>query len=225
MMDGTPAPSRGDAFNGEDGPAMKVVIFDRDEQRRLIRQRRLSGADRFDEVWNGVYVMSPLADNEHQALATRFCSAIDQALGWSDAIKTFQGVNVTDQQEKWKKNYRCPDIAVFLAGNPAEDRGSHWYGGPDFAVEVVSPYDRSRKKYPFYAGVGVRELLLVDRKPWRLELYRLRAGELELVGVSDADRSDVLASAVLPLSFRLLPGDPRPRIEVRKVDDDRRWLI
>ena len=35
----------------------------------LIRERRESGGDRYDEVWDGVYVMSPLADNEHQQLA------------------------------------------------------------------------------------------------------------------------------------------------------------
>ena len=32
----------------------------------LIRERRECGGDRYDEVWDGVYVMSPLADNEHQ---------------------------------------------------------------------------------------------------------------------------------------------------------------
>ena len=57
--------------------------------------------------------------------------------------------------------------------------GTFWYGGPDFAVEVISPFDRSRKKFEFYARVGVRELLLVNRKPWSLELYRLDRGRAE----------------------------------------------
>ena len=61
-------------------------------------------------------------------------------------IRIFPGCNVSDRPKRWKKNYRCPDVAVFLPGNPAEDRETHWFGGPDFAVEILSPYDRSREK-------------------------------------------------------------------------------
>jgi hypothetical protein len=30
----------------------------------LIRERRECGGDRYDEVWDGVYLMSPLADRD-----------------------------------------------------------------------------------------------------------------------------------------------------------------
>jgi Uma2 family endonuclease len=201
-----------------------MVILDRDEQKEIIRRRRAMGGDRYDEVWNGVYVTSPLADNEHQELAGKLSSAIDQALGSPEAIRVFPGVNVSDQPEKWKKNYRCPDVAVYLPGNPAEDRGTHWLGGPDFAVEIISPNDRARKKFSFYASVGVRELVLLDRRPWRLELYRLQDGQFRLVGTSSLEQSEVLESTVLNLRFRLVPGGKRPRIEVIALDGTRRWL-
>ena len=101
---------------------------------------------------------------------------------------------------------------------------THWYGGPDFAVEVISPYDRSRKKLDFYAKVGVRELLLVDRKPWSLELYRLTDGELKLVGEITPDPPRRLTSDVLLRSPpRPLPADPRPTIEPTPADDAPTW--
>ena len=131
----------------------------------LIRERRECGGDRYDEVWDGVYVMSPLADNEHQRLALALSSAIHTALGSREDIQVFPGCNVSSRSQRWKRNYRCPDVAVFLPGNPAEDRNTHWYGGPDFAVEIQSPYDRSREKFGFYAKVGVRELMFVGAAP------------------------------------------------------------
>src|SRR5437870_2057812 len=103
------------------GTKMAVLVLDPTEQRRLKRERRLSGADRFDEVWNGVYVMAPLANNEHQYLAMQLCLAIASVVKIPDEGLVFAGVNVSDRAENWEKNYRCPDVAVFLKGNPAED--------------------------------------------------------------------------------------------------------
>ncbi len=203
---------------------MAMVILGRDDQKELIRQRLGSGADHHDEVWAGVYVMSPNADNDHFDLAADFVYVVKSALPDRRSARVSAGANISDRIKNWTKNYRCPDLAVFFPNNPAKDMGTFWFGGPDFAVEIISPHDRSRKKLDFYAKVGVRELLLVDRKPWSLELYRLTDGELKLVGKITPDRSPILASEVLPLSFRLLPGDPRPTIEMTHADDGRTWL-
>jgi Uma2 family endonuclease len=90
---------------------------------------------------------------------------------------------------------------------------------------ITSPGDRSRDKLTFYAAIGVRELLLVDRDPWHLELYRLDAGRLALVGRLSPGDDQVLASEVVPVSLRLLPGEPRARIEAAHHDGVQRWLI
>jgi hypothetical protein len=45
-----------------------------------------------------------------------------------------------------------------------------------------------------------------------------------LVGKVAPDSSVSLESEVLPVSFRLLPGDPRPTIEVTQADDGRSWI-
>jgi Uma2 family endonuclease len=203
---------------------MNLVINDIYEFKRLIRRRRRLGHDRFDEVWDGVYVISPPRDNEHYLLTGRLTHIFISAIEEDRAITIVLGGNVSDRPDRWKKNFRCPDGLVFLRGNPAEDRGSHWFGGPDFATEIISPRDRSREKFDFYAKVGVRELLLVDRKPWRLELYRLVGGRFEPTGTSEPDGGEILTSAVLDLTFRLVPGQTRPQIEVACPADGRTWL-
>jgi Uma2 family endonuclease len=204
---------------------MAIVSVDPIELARLIRERRECGGDRYDEVWDGVYVMSPLADNEHQELGVDFAAVVKLATGFDKRIRIFAGCNVSDRPRRWKQNYRCPDVAVFLPGNPAQDRGSHWFGGPDFAVEILSPYDRSREKIGFYAKADVRELMLVVRRPWSLELHRRAGKDFDLVGESDpSPDSRLLFSEVLNLSFRPGPGDARPQIEVSKAEGNLRWL-
>jgi Uma2 family endonuclease len=202
---------------------MATLVLDSYVEDRIREERRISGADRFDEVWDGVYVMSPLANNEHQGLAAGLSAIFQIVLNWGQFGEVFAGVNVTDQEEDWTRNYRCPDVAVYLNGTTARDRGTHWLGGPDFAVEVASKGDRSREKFAFYAKVNTRELLLIDRDPWALELYRLSDGALSLVGSSRPGDADLIRSEVLPLDFRLVSAEPRPRVEVSRRDGGEPW--
>ena len=97
--------------------------------------------------------------------------------------------------------------------------------GPDFAVEILSEGDLARKKLDFYAKVGTREVLIIDRDSWALELYRLLDGKLELVGISTSENGEVLTSQVLPLTFRLVPGEGRPTIELARIDGGQTWRI
>jgi hypothetical protein len=192
---------------------MTMIVLDPSEQRRLKRERALTGADCFDEVWDGVYMMSPLVNNEHQFLALELAHVIRAVVNVPRDGLVFAGCNVSDRETGWKKNYRCPDVAVFLTGNSAQDCGTHWFGGPDFAAEVVSPGDRSRDKPDFYAGVGVRELLIIDRKPWRLELYRLNP-RMRRPTKASPKQPTLLRSAVLPLTFSIRGQKPKPRPEI-----------
>ena len=97
-------------------------------------------------------------------------------------------------------------------------------GGPDLAIEIVSPHDKSREKLEFYAKVGTRELLILDRDPWSLELYRLSEGTLALVGRSTLDQPDLLETEVAPLTWRIIPGEERPKVEVIHTAGTQRWL-
>jgi Uma2 family endonuclease len=205
-------------------PAYKMlVIGDPTMTRKLIEERQALGRDRHDEVWDGVYFMSPDPIIEHQGLEARLLLALHEAVRLTDADSMFAGVNGSDRAEGWLQNYRIPDLAIYLAGNPAQDCDTHWCGGPDVAVEIVSPGDRSREKLDFYAKVGTRELLIVDRDPWVLELYALKGKKLRFVGRSTVAEPADLRSAVLDLSLRLVAGTTRPSIEVRRPGRKRPW--
>jgi Uma2 family endonuclease len=204
---------------------MTALLLDADTERQIRRERARSGADRFDEVWDGVYIMAPLANDEHQRLAAFLVSILMHLLGFDGLAKVRGGVNVSDRIKGWKRNYRCPDVAVFLNETKAKNCGAFWFGGPDWACEIVSPKDKSRDKLAFYSKVGVRELLIIDRKPWRLELYRLQDGALDLVGVSTAKKPHVLVCKVVPLTFTFQAAKPRPKIVVTTTDSSQEWLL
>jgi Uma2 family endonuclease len=204
---------------------MAVLVHDPEIEARLRAEREASEASQHDEVWDGVYVMAPLPNNEHQDLAAELWLVFRTVLKARGGGVAYNGLNVSDREEGWLQNYREPDVAVILPGNPAKDCGTHWCGGPDFLVEILSPNDPARDKRPFYAEIGVRELLVLARDPWGLELYRFDAGRLDLVGTSAPDRPDTLTSAVLPLTFRLVAGQNRPQIEISETDGAQAWVI
>ena len=169
--------------------------------------------------------MAPLPNDEHQDIQLKLAGILLTVIGWQGLGDVRAGVNVSDNEENWTFNYRCPDVVVFLKGTKAQNRNEFWLGGPDFAIEIVSPKDASREKLDFYARVGVRELLIVDRQPWALQLYRLKDGELVDAGSSALPSSLPLRSEVVPLTFRLIPGTERPRIEVARQDGSERWNV
>ena len=204
---------------------MDVFTADPILTEKLIAERRATGADRYDEVWEGIYVMAPMANDEHQKLVTEIASVLYFSITRLGQGEVRAGVNVTDREDDWTQNLRCSDVAVFLDGAQAENRDTHWFGGPDFAVEIISPHDKSREKLDFYAKVGTRELLLVDRDPWALELYRLEHGKLNLVGRSTTGDPNALASQVVPFTWRLVAGSQRPQIHAAHSDGKQQWTI
>ena len=187
-----------------------------------VRRHRHPGdppANLTDEVWDGVYQEMPLWDIEHQSVRFAVAVALTEAVDDAGRGKTYAGVNVSSIRgpgSAWRTDYRCPDVAVYLTENPARDRGSHWYGGPDLALEIVSRGDRSRQKLGFYAAVGVRELFVIDRDPWALELYRLRGEELRSAGVTRPG-GDPLRTEAVPLRWSLTDADP-PAVSVTAAE-------
>ncbi len=204
---------------------MTVLLTDPALEQRLIEQRQAAGGDRYDEVWEGVYMMTPLPGDEHQELVFEFSMVLGLAIAKKGLGRVRPGVNLSDRAADWQYNYRAPDVAVFLQDGKAENHGTHWRGPADFLVEIVSPNDHTREKLPFYSSLGVVELLIVERNPWRLELYRHDGTELREVGRSELPGGEALASARLPLVFRLAAGEPRPVIEVVHAESGERWDV
>ena len=141
--------------------------------------------DRWDEVWDGELLMSPSPNDPHQELQANFLYALMDTVTIPNLGRVRAGGNVSDRAQNWTKNYRCPDVIVYLNTNPAINHGTHWEGGPDFLVEILSPGDRALQKLPFYASINTREVLIIDRDPWQLSLYQLQQQQLILIGESD----------------------------------------
>jgi Uma2 family endonuclease len=59
------------------------------------------------------------------------------------------------------------------------DRTDYLEGPPDVVVEIRSPGDETMEKMPFYAGIGVPEVWMIDRDTKVPELYVLRQGSYE----------------------------------------------
>ena len=68
--------------------------------------------------------------------------------------------------------------------------------------------DLTMEKLPFYASVGVRELWVLDRDPWRLGRFHAdRRGNCGRDGAA-VPGGPAVRSGVLPLDWTLEPGDP-----------------
>lgn len=204
---------------------MAMLILEETVEKELIRRRQMHGHDRFDEVWDGVYVMSPSADNQHQGVSTDLATVFQVCIDWNGLGKSMATPNVSDRVEDWTQNFRIPDLAVFLVGTTAIDYQSFWHGGPDFVVEIASENDKTDEKLPFYESVQTREVLIVDRNPWRLRLYRPVDSTLLLVATSTLDQSAELRSDIVPLSFRLALREGKPVILVTKHVTSQTWTI
>jgi Uma2 family endonuclease len=195
-----------------------LLIRDAGLADQLIQERKRKGIDLYDEVWEGMYVMPSMPNNAHQLLVGDLDDIFREVAKKAGLGQSYPGANVSDRRKGWEHNYRVPDLLVVLNDSRAIDCDTHFCGGPDFLVEIQSPGDDTEEKVPFYAKVGVRELLIVHRDNRALRLLRLEGDELVLVKPSLLDGKEWLVSTVLPLAFRRKTRGGKPVTEVRRTD-------
>lgn len=204
---------------------MEMLVVDPRLTQRLIEERRARRADRYDEVWEGTYIMAPFPNDEHQDILTGLASVLRTVIDQRKLGKTRAGINLASNPDDWENDYRIPDVVVFLNDTKAVCHDTFWFGPPDFVIEIVSPWDKTREKLKFYGNQGTRELLLIDRDPWQLEFYRQDRKSLRLVAKIQPGAKDSLRSNVLPIEFRLSSAAPRPVIEVAEIPEGRSWTV
>lgn len=189
---------------------MKAVMTEVPEH--ILAWRRRTGADAFDETWEGVLHMTPCPSRSHQDLVAELLLWLRKH--WADphASRVHLQLNVAEAGA-WPDNYRIPDLVLLTPQRFAIDRDLYLDGGPDVVVEVRSPNDETYEKLAFYAKVGVREAWVVDRDTKRPEVYELRDGELRPVATA-AD--GWLSSAATGVQLRVSPeGKLRLRVVER----------
>jgi len=171
---------------------VKAVILEVSDEE--LARRRLTGVDRFDEMWEGVLHMAPAPLYEHQ----RIVAEIDRFVGplckrHGRGVLAIQ-INVFNEASA-EPDYRIPDLTFIAAGRvDVLARDGTRGGGPDAVIEVRSPEDETYEKFPFFAGLGVREVIVVHRDTLEPEIYRLAGAQYVAVQM-DADgwlRSEAL---------------------------------
>lgn len=143
---------------------MKALILEVDE--RLLEERRRLGHDVRDEMWEGVLHMVPPAGRRHQ----RFGGKLYRVLGISADKRGLESLYETGLYRPGvDDDYRVPDL-MFVRPELVTERGVD--GPADLVVEIRSPGDETYLKLPWYADLGVSEMLVIDRDTLAVELFR-----------------------------------------------------
>ena len=59
---------------------MSILINDPRLEESIIEERKRTGAERWDEVWEGVYVVSPLPNKVHQQIVARLVAMLHDVI-------------------------------------------------------------------------------------------------------------------------------------------------
>lgn len=162
---------------------MRAVM--REVPQSILDWRRRTGADKFDEMWEGVLHMIPAPTVEHQ----EFEGALETWLRsqWAAATggRVLHNVNVSGGDD-WQEDYRVPDLVLILPHHFDIVRATHLHGPPSVVVEIRSPDDETYEKFDFYAALGVPEIWVVHRDTKVPELHELAEGAYRRVAATDA---------------------------------------
>ncbi len=150
-------------------------------------------------MWDGVLHVIPPPGGPHQELSTDFLLVVGplaKRLGLVPLMET--GLFRADD------DYRVPD-QLYRRSDQGSQRGAE---GAEVVVEVRSSGDETYRKLPFFAAVGVREVIVLEPEKRRVELFRAVEGEMRPVS---ADADGALRSEVLGLQLHASDGVLRLR--------------
>jgi Uma2 family endonuclease len=158
------------------------------EVEALLERRRRAGADRFDEVWEGVYHVVPGPSGAHAEIE----SQLHRLLG-SPAAAVGLVVSGQFNLGESEQDFRVPDGGLHR-GRPS----GTWQHTAALVFEVRSPSDETWEKLPFCAARGVDEILIVDPQERSVSWLALEGGEYRPL-----ERSGLIALGAGELSDRI----------------------
>ena len=121
------------------------------ELEALIERRRRLGQDRYDEVWEGEYHVSPAPGHRHGVVEYRLAELLGP-LARRQGLVTGGAFNLGEPED-----YRVPDAGVHREVSPAA-----FVLSAAMVIEILSPDEETWEKLPFYARHEVDEVLVVD---------------------------------------------------------------
>lgn len=140
------------------------------EVQALLERRRTAGADSYDEIWDGVLHMAPMAHSRHGDLQAQLLVLL-HAPAKAAGLAPRGPVNVGEAD-----NFRVPDAVLLSPGADAL-----YLLTVALAAEVVSPGDETWEKLPFYAARDVDEVLILDPEARTVHWLALTGGEYQPV--------------------------------------------
>ena len=174
-----------------------------------IRQwRKQTGADRWDEMWEGVLHMAPVPNRSHQDFQWALETWLRNHWGEPGANRVYHEINVASVGG-WPDDYRVPDLVLLTPDRFDIDHNEYFEGAPAVVVEIRSPDDESYEKLPFYAKLGVPEVWVIDRDRRTPEVYVLASGDY---AEQTPDKEGWVASALCGIQMR---SDPSGRLEIQ----------
>ena len=144
----------------------------------FLQERRRTGADRFDEMWQGVLHVAPAPTGAHDDLLLQVMEILGPPARRAGIFPGAGGFNLGTAED-----YRIPDGGIRRARS-----GATYFDTAALVVEILSPNDETFAKLPFYADHAVDEVVIVD--PHSRSVRWLGLSGREYV---DIDRSSVIA--------------------------------
>jgi Uma2 family endonuclease len=176
--------------------------------------RKKTGADQWDEMWEGVLHMPPAPRNEHQHLGGELLSYLRQHWARPRKARVYYDVNLASIGG-WPEDYRIPDLLLLTRDRFGIDHGEYFEGAPNVVVEIHSPGDEAYEKLAFYAALGVPEVWIIDRDTKEPEILVLKRGRYKKL------RADAGGWVKSPATGVELRAGKSGKLVVRFAGDDR----
>lgn len=139
----------------------------------ILEWRKRTGADRWDEMWNGVLHIMPAPSNEHQNLEGAPESYLRSHWVKRTKAKVFHNANLAPIGG-WPDDYRIPDLLLITSEKFSLNRKDYFEGAVNGVVEIHSPNDETYDKLSFYEDLGVSEAWVIHRDTKEPEIYLLK---------------------------------------------------
>jgi Uma2 family endonuclease len=188
-----------------------VIVHLREEE---LADRRSKGLDRWDEMWQGVLHMTPAPSLEHQRIVDELIEFLRPRLRNTGRGRLVSGINVF-RDSLAAGDYRIPDLTFVADGRTEILRHDGARGAPDAVIEIRSPEDETHAKLPFYAALGVGEVIVCDRDTKAPEVFRLAGTRYQPM---PADSDGWLVSNALGVRLRRVDGQP-PHLSIEDLAD------
>jgi hypothetical protein len=142
------------------------------ELQALLERRRQAGADRLDEVWQGVHHMVPGPSFEHARISQQLAELLGPPARAGGLLAAISEFNLGESEH----DFRVPDGGLHRPG-----AAGVWLSTAALVVEILSPDDETWQKLPFYAAHHVDEVVIIDPTERTVTWLGLEEGEYQPV--------------------------------------------